>query len=116
MATTFKKLRGANLLTIKKICDNALPQAKTNLSTTEMLKMGLHYKKYDIGSSTTGWPYDVEGWIGEAGGGAAWYGPPVTLESNVVKLYDKFFGIKDYEPSQDVQSISKDISELTGLY
>ena len=116
MATTFKKLKESDLMTIKEVCDNALPQAKTNLSTTEMMKLGLKFKKLNMTSSTTGWPYDVEGWIGTAGGGAAWYGPPVTLESNVKKLYKKFFGISGYEPTMEVKSISEEISALTGLY
>lgn len=47
---------------------------------------------------------------------SAWYGPPQTLASNVTELYEKFFGIKDYEPTQDVQSISDDIANITGLY
>lgn len=116
MATTFKKLKESDLMTIKQVCDNALPQTKTNLSTTEMMKLGLTFKRYNMTSSTTGWPYDVQGWIGTAGGGAAWYGPPVTLESNVKKLYKKFFGISGYEPTMEVKSISEEISALTGLY
>ena len=78
--------------------------------------MALKFRKYDMTSTTTGWPYDVAGWMGYAGAGYAWYGPPVTLASNVTKLYDKFFGISDYEPTETVQSISQSISELTGLY
>ena len=116
MATTFKKAKNADVFTLKRLCDSALPDAKTNLTTTEMIGMALNFKKYDMTSSTTGWPYDVEGWIGTAGGGAAWYGPPVTLESNVEKLYKEFFKISDYEPSEEVRGISNDISELTGLY
>ena len=116
MAQTFKKARKADLKTLKKICDNAFPQAKTNLSSREMISMALKFRKYEMTSTTTGWPYDVAGWMGYAGAGYAWYGPPVTLASNVTKLYDKFFGISDYEPSETVQTISQSISELTGLY
>ncbi|MBQ9060684.1 MAG: LCP family protein [Firmicutes bacterium] len=116
MKQTFKKAKKADLLTLKDICDNAFPQAKTNISTSEMMSMGLKFKKYDMTSSTTGWPYDVEGWMGYAGAGYAWYGPPVTLSSNVSKLYDKFFDISDYEPTETVRSISESISVLTGLY
>ena len=116
MATTFKKVRQSNLLTIKQICDNALPQTKTNMSAGEMLRLGLKYKQYNMGSSTTGWPYDVEGWIGDPGNGmSAWYGPPVTLASNVEKLYKKFFGISDHELSEEVERISEDIVNRTGL-
>jgi len=116
MAKTFKKAKKADIFTLKKICDNAFPQAKTNITTREMMSMALKFRKYDMTSSTTGWPYDVAGWMGYAGAGYAWYGPPVTLESNVIKLYKKFFGIKDYDPTDTVKSISTDISNLTGLY
>lgn len=115
MAKTFKKAKKADLFTLKEICDNAFPQAKSNLTTGEMMSMALKFKKYDMTSSTTGWPYDVEGWMGYAGAGYAWYGPPVTLSSNVAKLYDDFFGISDYEPTDTVQTISNDIVTLTGL-
>ena len=116
MKKTFKKAKQADIFTLKKICDNAFPQAKTNFSTGELMSMALKFKKYDMTSSTTGWPYDVAGWMGYAGAGYAWYGPPVTLESNVIKLYKKFFGIKDYEPTETVKTISTDIVNLTGLY
>ncbi len=115
MSKTFKKAKKADIFTLKKICDNAFPQAKTNITTSEMMSMALKFKKYDMTSSTTGWPYDVEGWTGYAGAGYAWYGPPVTLQSNVEKLYDKFFDISDYEPTETVQTISNDIINLTGL-
>ncbi len=117
MATTFQKAKQADLFTLKKICDNALPQAKTNMSTGEMMGMALKFRKYNVTSSTTGWPYTVGAWIGDPGNGmSAWYGPPQTLASNVTELYEKFFGIEDYEPTEDVQSISDDIANITGLY
>lgn len=116
MSTTFKKAKKADLFTLKEICDNAFPQAKTNISTSEMMSMALKFKRYDMTSSTTGWPYDVSGWTGYAGAGYAWYGPPVTLSSNVTKLYDDFFEISDYEPTETVRTISENISVLTGLY
>lgn len=116
MATTFKKAKKADLLTLKHICDNAFPQAKTNISSGEIMSMALKFKSYDMTSSTTGWPYDVASWTGYAGAGYAWYGPPVTLSGNVTKLYDDFFDISDYEPTETVQTISENISVLTGLY
>ncbi|MBQ6371250.1 MAG: LCP family protein [Firmicutes bacterium] len=116
MAKTFKKAKKADIFTLKEICDNAFPQAKTNISTRELMSMALKFKSYDMTSSTTGWPYDVSGWMGYAGAGYAWYGPPVTLSSNVSKLYDKFFEMPDYEPTETVRTISENISTLTGLY
>ena len=116
MKKTFKKAKKADILTLKAICDNAFPQAKTNLTTSEMMSMALNFKKYDMTSSTTGWPYDVAGWMGYAGAGYAWYGPPVTLSSNVRKLHEKIYGQEDYEPTDTVESISNDIVNLTGLY
>ena len=63
---------------------------------------------YNI-SDSTGWPYDVSGYSSDA-----WYGVPVTLESNVKELHKEVFGDDDYTPSETVQEISDDIINETG--
>ena len=45
---------------------------------------------------------------------AAWYGVPVTLESNVVELHQKLFGQEDYTASDRVKDISQRIINKTG--
>ena len=44
----------------------------------------------------------------------AWYGIPVTLESNVQKLHQELFNEQDYVPSQTVKDISNQIINKTG--
>ena len=74
-----------------------------------MMDMALKLNSYEM-TDSVGWPYDVGEW---SHGG--WYGPPVTLSSNVTKLHEQFFGQEGYTPTQDVQNISKRISAKTGL-
>ena len=80
------------------------------MSSADMMDMVLKLNSYEM-TDSVGWPYDVGSW--SSGG---WYGPPVTLSSNVTKLHEQFFGQEGYTPTQDVQNISKRISAKTGLY
>ena len=43
-----------------------------------------------------------------------WYGIPVTLESNVVKLHKEVFGTEDYTIPSEVKEISDSIVKKTG--
>ena len=106
----FDKAKTMNVGTIKKISNEILPEIKTNMSSSDMLKMALKLDSYKM-TKSKGWPYVTQGWTGDA-----WYGPPVTLTSNVSKLHSEFFGQKDYVPTQTVQSISEQISARTGYY
>lgn len=107
----FKKAKSMDVGTIKSISSDILPQIKTNMSSGDMMKLALKLNSFDLSSKNVGWPYETRGWTG-----AAWYGPPVTLYSNVSKLHEDFFGQKEYVPTQDVQSISESISATTGYY
>ena len=80
------------------------------MSSADMMDMVLKLNSYEM-TDSVGWPYDVGQW---SNGG--WFGPPVTLSSNVTKLHEQFFGQEGYTPTQDVQKISKRISAKTGLY
>ena len=57
-----------------------------------------------------GWPYKTRG----ATIGGIWYGPAVTLESNVKKLHQEIYEQADYEPSSTVKKISNEIIKKTG--
>ena len=56
-----------------------------------------------------GWPYETEGITLDR-----WYGVPVTLESNVIRLHKEAFGQEDYEVSDAVQEMSNAIIKKTG--
>ena len=107
----FEKAKTMDYSQLKKITKEVLPEIKTNMSSADMLGMMFKINSYDMTSSTVGWPYVVRGW--SSGG---WYGPPVTLTSNVVKLHEEFFDQQNYEPTAHVQEVSSRISAKTGYY
>ena len=106
----FDKAKQFDISAIKKISNEILPEIKTNMSSSDMLGMVLKLNSFSM-TDSEGWPYDVGSW---SNGG--WYGPPVTLSSNVTKLHEQFFTQEGYTPTEDVQSISERISATTGLY
>ena len=107
----FEKAKHMDYSALKKITKNVMPEMKTNMSTADIMGMMMKLNSFDMTSSSTGWPYDVGSWTGDA-----WYGPPVTLSSNVTKLHEDFFNQQGYTPTDHVQEISSRISAKTGLY
>ncbi|MBR6799862.1 MAG: hypothetical protein IKM63_07345, partial [Firmicutes bacterium] len=93
-----------------KISNEILPEVKTNMSSRDMMGMLMDIKSYEM-TDSIGWPYTTRGWTGNA-----WYGPPVTLYTNVVQLHEELFAQDGYEPTQDVNDISARISATTGYY
>ena len=113
---TFKALKKAGPIKMLSVAKSAMPEIKTNIGTTDIVKLMLKFKSFDMTDSTTGFPYDVAGWTGYGGAGYAWYGPPVNLTNNVSQLHGQFFDQEGYTPSETVQDISSSISNLTGIY
>lgn len=107
---TFDKAIKLDPKALNKISDEILPEIKTNMSSADMMNMMLKLTSYKM-TDSVGWPYKV-GQYSDNG----WFGPPVTLESNVIQLHEAFFGQTGYTPTQDVLKISKRISARTGLY
>ncbi len=106
----FDKAKTMNVSTINKISNEILPEIKTNMASSDMMKLALKLDSYKM-TESKGWPYDTRDW--NAG---TFYGVPSTLSSNVTKLHADFFGQKDYTPTQTVQGISEQISARTGYY
>ena len=113
---TFKEVKHAGPLKMLSVARHAMPEVKTNMGTFSIVGLILKAKSFDMTDSTTGFPYDVGSWTGYAGGGYAWYGPPINLSNNVSKLHSQFFDQDGYSPSDTVQEISYSIANLTGLY
>ena len=107
---TFEKAMQMDIDALKTISNDILPQIKTNMSSRDMLGLIMNITSYEM-TDSVGWPYVTRGWTG-----AAWYGPPVTLNSNVTQLHEEFFAQPEYVPTDDVQSISGNISATTGYY
>ena len=105
---TFDKLKTKSLTEINSFVDNILPKIYTNISTNDMIAMIPDLTKYKV-SDSIGWPYETKGITMNA-----WYGIPVTLESNVTRLHQELFGEQDYTPSETVKNISDQIVTKTG--
>lgn len=104
----FNKLKTKSLSEINAFADTILPKIYTNISTGDILAMVPDLTKYNV-SESIGWPYETRGITMNA-----WYGIPVTLESNVQKLHQELFNEQDYTPTQIVKNISNQIINKTG--
>ena len=102
------KLKSKNITEINTFADKILPCVYTNISAGDIIAMIPSMAKYKIGESI-GWPYETKGKTMDR-----WYGIPVTLESNVIKLHKEVFNDESYTPSEDVKSISDSIINKTG--
>lgn len=105
---TLNKAKTLSVTQMNSILDIALPEISTNIKSSEIETLIPKVATYNIDTSI-GWPYEVKGITLDR-----WYGVPVTLESNVVKLHQEVFGETDYEASQTVKDISQSIVKKTG--
>lgn len=101
------KVKAMSATEILDFVDVVLPHISTNISTNEIIAMAPSALSYNV-SESSGWPYNIQGITLDA-----WYGVPVTLESNVSKLHEDLFNETDYVPSQTVQEISNSIVNKT---
>lgn len=111
VAAAFDKVKTTSLSDLEYMADVVLPQIKTNMGNDDFFELLLDFGTYSMSDSTS-WPYD---WMDFTYNGV-WYGPPVTLQSNVIQLHEEFFNQKDYEPTETVKNISTQISQRTGRW
>ena len=108
LEAVFDKIKSLNISALSDLVDTILPLVSTNISSNEIIAMLPSVIFYNI-TNSEGWPYDVSGYSSDA-----WYGVPVTLESNVKELHSELFENHNYTPSETVQEISDDIINGTG--
>ena len=106
----FDEAKSMDVKALRTISNEILPEIKTNMSSTDMMGIVLKLGSYSM-TDSIGWPYEVRSW-----NNGAFYGPPVTLTSNVSKLHEELFAQQEYVPTQSVQSISENIAVTTGYY
>lgn len=109
-ATVEKALK--NPWKIPKAASVALPQVRTNMGSGDIMGLAASFVTNKM-TDSVGWPFDTSGWTAYNG---AWCGVPVTLNSNVTELHEKYFGQAGYTPTKRVQEISTEISARTGYY
>ena len=103
-----EKLKTKNLMQINSFVDSILPKVYTNITFNEIVELLPNIAKYKV-TQSIGWPYETKGITLDR-----WYGVPVTLESNVVKLHAEAFGEENYVVSDTVKTISDQIKKKTG--
>lgn len=108
LTAVFNKVKTLSIGELNDLVDTILPHVRTNIKSSEILALLPQVASYRIGDSV-GWPYEVKGFTTPT-----WYGVPVTLEENVVKMHKELFDEKDYEPSEKVKEISNKIIKKTG--
>lgn len=108
LTAIFNKVKTLNMKQINDLVDTILPHIRTNIQKTEILSLAPKVASYKI-TNSIGWPYKVRAYTTPT-----WYGAPVTLEENVVKLHQELFDEPDYEPSEKVKEISNKIIKKTG--
>lgn len=102
------KLKSKNIMEINNFMDEILPKVYTNISQKTIMSMIPDMMNYKI-STSIGWPYEVKGITLDR-----WYGVPVTLESNVVKLHQDLFDNPDYTLPESIKTTSDSIIKKTG--
>ena len=105
----FEKAKTMSIMELNKLADKLLPHIYTNIETKEILSLIPTVASYKIVESK-GWPYKTQG-ITLNG---VWYGPPITLEQNVVELHKELFGEEDYKVTDKIKEISEKIIQKTG--
>ena len=103
----FEKIKGYPYSNLNSLIDELFPYVTTNISQKEILSYASKINQYKV-VGNFGWPYEIRGITL-----AAWYGVPVTLESNVKKLHEDLFA-EEYEVSETVKEISENIINRTG--
>lgn len=104
----FQKAKSMGIGELNNLANNLLPHVSTNVSKKEIMSFIPKLTSYNVVNSI-GWPYETKGITKDR-----WYGVPVDLETNVSKLHKELFGVENYEPTETVKNISKDIIKSTG--
>ena len=105
-----EKTKKKGITAFSSIAENVFPLVSTNLSKSEIVKLGTQMFGYDI-SETAGFPSIFT--FADIGRLDAVV--PVTLCENVKELHQWLYGEEDYQPSATVREISEEITARTGF-
>lgn len=110
LEAVFEKAKKMNPTQLMNLMNIILPEISTNIPQSEIVALIPQVVQYKVNDSI-GWPYKTQGIILND----VWYGPPITLRSNVIQLHKELFGEEDYQPSEEIENISKSIVNKTGF-
>ena len=93
---------------LNSFADTILPKIRTNISSGDIWGLVPKLAAFKV-TNSIGWPYETKGITLDR-----WYGVPVTLESNVIKLHKEAFEQDDYELPETVKEMNNAIIKKTG--
>lgn len=108
LTAVLNKVQTLSISQLNSFIDSVLPRVYTNISSGEIFAMIPSLASIKV-TDSIGWPYETKGITLDR-----WYGVPVTLESNVIKMHQEVFGEGDYIPSDIVKEVSENIIKKTG--
>lgn len=111
----FEKAKKADLATLNSLVGNMFAMTKSNIDELDILRMAKDVSKYHFGE-TSGFPAARDEKKIKIGSRYSDCVIPQTLESNVVSLHKFLYGVEDYTPTSTVKTISKKVSDISGLY
>lgn len=104
-----EEIKNSNAATLDKVITKVLPHVSTSYSAAEVTELALDANAYTL-LGTSGFPFDLTtGKYGSKGSLVV----PCSLESNVAKLHEYFYGQEAYQPTDKVISISDHIKSDT---
>ena len=105
-----KKAKASNLTTINSIIDEVFPKISTSFSLAEMLELAASAMKYELGD-TSGFAFEyTDGSIEQIGSVVI----PLGVIENVKELHAFLYPKEEYEVSDTVKGIAKEIEVLSG--
>ena len=104
-----EKAKSQGLKSFSSIADDVFPMIKTNLSKSDIVKLGSQIFGYNL-EKTGGFPFAFT--LDNVNGGDVII--PVTLSENVKELHEWLYDETDYTPSQTVEELSQGIINMTG--
>lgn len=105
-----EKAKQSKLTTINNIIDDVFPLVSTSLTNTEILGLAANVMDYEL-VDTQGFPFQLTPtYVNKAA-----VLIPTDLETNVVLLHEYLFGVKDYQPTSVVRTISDKVKNVSGM-
>ena len=105
ISQVFDKAKKADLKTLMKVLETVLPQIGISMDQESLLEIARNINKYNI-SAATGFPFTYQqASLGKSGDCVI----PNTLESNVKQLHSFLYNNEEYNCSDRVKEISRDI-------
>jgi LCP family protein required for cell wall assembly len=110
LTKTFDKIKNMSVSQMNNLIDVVLPEVKTTINKTEIVKLALSATQYNI-SGSVGFPYEWSDYEPKG----IYYLVPKNLKQNVIQLHKELFNEENYQVSSEVEAISNTLIKKTGI-